>query len=200
VSFHDSLKPIAGTFLLAVYLPVPFYMLWIHAFDRAWKRMGRASYILHWSLYAAMIAAIIRFHGVWPWRAWGWPLWMSWSGVLPLAAAVYLAYRTYASIEPRTLLAFRQIRPDSNRKLIRHGILGTVRHPRYTMYALLALGNVLITGYPLVLASLAVTIATLLAAIRLEEKELARYFGNEFEEYRRTVPAFLPRLYRRGGA
>ncbi len=191
--FHDSLKPFAGTFLLAVYLPVPFYMLWVHAFDRAWKRIGRASYILHWSLYAVMVAAIIRFHDAWRWRAWTWPLWTAWMAVVPLAVAAYLAYRTYRSIDPRTLLAFRQIRPGASRRLIRDGILGTVRHPRYTMYVLLALGNVMITGYPLVLASLAVTALVMGIVIRLEERELAQYFGEDFEEYKRSVPAFFPR-------
>jgi protein-S-isoprenylcysteine O-methyltransferase Ste14 len=62
------------------------------------------------------------------------------------------------------------------------------------MFTLLSLGNVLITGYPLVLVSLAVTIVVFAVVIRLEENELREYFGEEFEEYRRAVPAFFPRM------
>jgi len=51
----------------------------------------------------------------------------------------------------------------------------------------------MLTGYPLVLASLAVTTLVMGIVIRLEEKELAQYFGEEFEEYKRSVPAFFPR-------
>jgi protein-S-isoprenylcysteine O-methyltransferase Ste14 len=62
------------------------------------------------------------------------------------------------------------------------------------MFTLLALGNVLITGYPLVVVSLLVTIGVFAVVIRLEEKELREHFGEEFEKYRREVPAFLPRV------
>ena len=190
----DSLRPLVATSLLALYLPVPFYMIWIHAFGRVWKKMGPASYAIHWTLYIVTVAAVVLCHRVWVWRAWPWPAWISWTGLFSLAIAAWLAYRTYATIPAKTLLTFRQIRPDGDRRLIRDGILGTIRHPRYVMFTLLSLGNLLITGYPLVLVSLAVTIVVFAAVIRLEENELREYFGEEFEEYRRAVPAFFPRM------
>ena len=190
----DSLRPLVATSLLALYLPVPLYMIWIHAFGRVWKKMGPASYAIHWTLYIVTVAAVVLCHRVWVWRAWPWPAWISWTGLFSLAIAAWLAYRTYATIPAKTLLTFRQIRPDGDRRLIRDGILGTIRHPRYVMFTLLSLGNLLITGYPLVLVSLAVTIVVFAAVIRLEENELREYFGEEFEEYRRAVPAFFPRM------
>lgn len=190
----DSIRPFAGTFLLALYLPVPFYMAWIHAPHRIWKRIGPASYPLHWAFYVAMVVAVIRLHDAWRWHAWEWPKGLTGLGLLPLAVAAWLAWRTYTTINLRTLLTFRQIRPNGERRLIREGILGTIRHPRYVMFTLLALGNFIVTGYPLVLASLIATVVLFAIVIQMEEKELREYFGEEFEAYRRTVPAFVPRI------
>ncbi len=191
---HDSVRSLLATLLLALYFPVAVYMVWIHALHGLWKKIGPISYGLHWALYAAVVVAIIRFHGLWRWHAWPWPGAISWLGLFPLAAAGWLAYRTYATIDPHTLLTFRQIRPNDRRRLIRDGILGTIRHPRYVMFTLLALANALITGYPLVLVSFAVTAVLFGFVIVLEERELREHFGAEFEEYRREVPAFIPRI------
>jgi protein-S-isoprenylcysteine O-methyltransferase Ste14 len=190
----DSIRSFAGTFLLALYLPVPFYMVWIHAPHTFWKRVGPVSYALHWVFYIAMVVAVIRLYDMWRWRAWEWPVVVTWVGLFPLAVAAWLAWRTYTTINLRTLLTFRQIRPNGERRLIREGILGTIRHPRYVMFTLLALANVTVTGYPLVLASLVVTVALFAVVIHLEESELREYFGEEFEAYRRSVPAFFPRI------
>jgi len=190
---HESPRSFAATFLLALYLPVPIYMIWIHAFGRVWKRMGPASYAIHWTVYIATVAAVVLCHRAWGWQAWSWPAWIPWLGLFPVATAAWLGFRTYTTIPVKTLLTFRQIRPDGERRLIRDGILGTIRHPRYVMFTLLALGNFVVTGYPLVLVSLAVTVAVFAVVIRLEENELREYFGEEFEEYKRAVPAFYPR-------
>ena len=190
---HDSVRPFVGTILLAIYLPVPIYMTWIHAGQRLWKRIGPASFAIHLALYVLMVAAVVRAHALWRWQAWPWPAWASALGLVPLAVAVWLAYRTYSTIDPRTLLAFRELQTKGERRLVKDGILGTIRHPRYVMYALLAAGNFIVTGYPLVLASVVVTVAFLGSTIRLEERELREHFGEAFEEYRRSVPAFIPR-------
>ena len=193
----DSIRPLVGTFLLALYLPVPFYMLWIHAGHQLWKKIGVASYALHWALYFGMVAAVIRLHDTWRLGAWEWSAFVTWLGLFPLGIAAYLAWASYASIHWRTLLGFRQISPGGERHLIRDGILGTIRHPRYVMFTLIALGNTMVTGYPLVLASLAVTAVAFAIVIHMEEKELRAFFGEEFEAYRREVPAILPRFTRR---
>jgi protein-S-isoprenylcysteine O-methyltransferase Ste14 len=193
----DSIKPFAATLLLALYLPVPFYMLLVHAFAGVWKGMGRASYIVLWAFYGVCVTAVVLAHRVWQWQAWDWPAWVSWTGLLFAAAAAWLAYWTYRTIPAKTLLTFRQVCPDDERRIVRDGALGTIRHPRYLMFVLLALGNLLITGYPLVLVSLAVAVWVFGAVMRLEENELRSYFGEEFEAYKREVPAFFPRLVRR---
>ena len=193
MSYNDTIRPLAATILLALYLPVPFYLIVLHALHRVWKKMGLRAYVFLLVPYVAMVAAVVRWHGLWQWRAWSWPPWLAWMSCIPLAVAGYLAFCTYRTIEPRTLHLARQIDPQGGRSLITTGVLGHIRHPRYVMFTLLAMGNVLLTGYPLVAASLALTAPLLWATIRLEERELLEYFGESFRDYQKRVPAFIPR-------
>ena len=193
MDYDNSLRPLAATILLALYLPVPFYLLWLHGLNRLWRRIGTASYFFLLTPYVALVLAIIRAHAVWNWRADGWPLALAWLSVIPLGLAGWLAFHTYKTIEPATLHLHRQIKPSPGRVLITSGVLGRIRHPRYVMFTLLAVANVLATGYPLVAVSLGVTVLLLLVTIRLEERELQEYFGNAFSDYKKSVPAFIPR-------
>jgi len=79
-------------------------------------------------------------------------------------------------------------------ELITDGPYRRVRHPIYlAMFGLLA-GNVLAVGSP---AGAAVALAMFAVGtplrIRTEDALLAETFGAKFEDYRRRVPAFIPR-------
>jgi len=72
------------------------------------------------------------------------------------------------------------------------GILARVRHPYYTagILFLLAYGDV--TASNLILK--AVGIAYFIVGAFLEEKKLVAEFGEQYREYQRRVPMFIPRL------
>jgi protein-S-isoprenylcysteine O-methyltransferase Ste14 len=79
-------------------------------------------------------------------------------------------------------------------RLVTDGPFGRVRHPLYAAMGLLLLAPVIGLG-----SWLGAAIALPLFAfgtflrVRAEEIVLAAAFGPEFEEYRRRVPAFIPR-------
>ena len=70
MSYQDSLKPIIGTFLLCLYLPVPLYLLLLHGLHPLWRRIGISAYLFLLPLYFSVIYAIIRLHARWQWHAW----------------------------------------------------------------------------------------------------------------------------------
>ncbi|WP_082506793.1 methyltransferase family protein [Arthrobacter sp. Leaf337] len=79
--------------------------------------------------------------------------------------------------------------------LVVGGLYRYVRNPMYVAIAAAVAGQGLLLGQPKLLVALAVGAVPVVAFVRLyEEPVLARKFGAEYEEYRRNVPRWLPRL------
>jgi protein-S-isoprenylcysteine O-methyltransferase Ste14 len=80
-------------------------------------------------------------------------------------------------------------------ELIRRGPYAIVRHPVYASLFLMMLATgLLFAQWPLLLLSVALYIAGTEIRIHAEEGLLRERFGAQFEEYRRSVPAYLPFL------
>ena len=78
------------------------------------------------------------------------------------------------------------------RRLVTDGFYGRVRHPLYVS-SLLFLWLIPIMTESLLAFNICATLYFILGA-RHEERSLVMQFGSEYEEYRRSVPMFLPRL------
>lgn len=100
--------------------------------------------------------------------------------------------------------AFRQYRfksfiglSDEETSLTRSGILAKVRHPIYSGVILIVIGFFLFVPTP---ASLVATLTILIylpIGMVLEEQKLVRLYGEAYQNYRKEVPALIPRLFRR---
>jgi len=71
-----------------------------------------------------------------------------------------------------------------------------VRHPRYLEILVGFLGWALFCNYLAAYLVWAFLVVALLILIPMEERELVQRFGPAYEEYRRRVPALIPRLRR----
>src|SRR5688572_23195375 len=79
-------------------------------------------------------------------------------------------------------------------KLVIGGLYRYVRNPMYLAVTATILGQALILGRAVLFVYAAGFLATVAAFVRFyEEPTLARQFGADYEEYRRTVPGWLPR-------
>jgi len=184
---------LVATILLCLYLPVPAIMLWIHGPIRLWRRMGNWSYALHAPVYIVLVAAVARGYERWAWGAWEWAMALRFGGAALIAFALVLLALTYRQIDSWTAMAGPQVTADSRRRLLETGIYGVIRHPRYAVLIIGAIGNSLLTGYPLVIAAFAVTAGCTLLVARIEDAELESYFGTAFTDYRGRVPGWIPR-------
>ena len=78
-------------------------------------------------------------------------------------------------------------------ELVTGGLYRVIRHPIYTsMLCLFAGTGFMITPLPILLLSTLLFIAGTEIRVRIEDRLLASRFGEPFQEYRRTVPAYIP--------
>jgi protein-S-isoprenylcysteine O-methyltransferase Ste14 len=83
----------------------------------------------------------------------------------------------------------------ADHELIRTGPYAIVRHPVYaSLFMMMLATGLLFARWPVLLLSIALYIAGTEIRIHAEEGLLRARFGEEFEEYRRRVPAYLPFL------
>jgi protein-S-isoprenylcysteine O-methyltransferase Ste14 len=83
-------------------------------------------------------------------------------------------------------------------QLVTSGPYSIVRHPIYTsLLAILIATQSILTPLPWAAASLVLFIAGTEIRVRTEDKLLASRFGQQFEQYRKGVPAYLP-FFRKG--
>jgi protein-S-isoprenylcysteine O-methyltransferase Ste14 len=136
--------------------------------------------------------------GLVPWLLTGWESDDPWTGLVLLgalllaagAAVVLHAFWRFVSegIGTPAPVAAPQ-------RLVVGGVYRHVRNPMYVAVLAMILGQALLLGRPVLLAYAALLWLVFASFVRLyEEPTLADRFGEDFEAYRRAVPAWLPRL------
>ncbi|MGH2984665.1 MAG: methyltransferase family protein [Solirubrobacterales bacterium] len=84
---------------------------------------------------------------------------------------------------------------DPTRKLVVRGPYRRVRNPMITGVGLVLLGEAAILGSPAILIVFGIfALANLTYIPLIEEPDLVARFGPEYEEYRRAVPRWIPRV------
>ncbi|HXF14478.1 MAG TPA: isoprenylcysteine carboxylmethyltransferase family protein, partial [Terriglobales bacterium] len=90
-----------------------------------------------------------------------------------------------------------QLRIDAalgaDHRLVRSGPYAVVRNPIYTsMLLVLCAIGVIIAGWKLFVVALLLFVIGTEIRVRIEERLLASHFGEEFQAYKRSIPAYLP--------
>ncbi len=83
---------------------------------------------------------------------------------------------------------------NQGKRLETRGIHANVRHPIYSGTILILIGFFLYKPTDIILISDAVIFIYLPIGIYFEEKKLIQEFGSAYEEYKRDVPAIIPRF------
>lgn len=104
------------------------------------------------------------------------------------AVSVWLGIK---GVKETTLKTAETHRPE---KIVTTGIYSHVRHPQYLggLLAHVGISFLLSALYSLLSAPLMTLLIYLIS--RKEEEELMKEFGKEYEDYKKRVPMFIPRL------
>jgi protein-S-isoprenylcysteine O-methyltransferase Ste14 len=180
-------------------------LAWLVAFAVQHSLMARESFKRLWtrlvppwlerSLYAALSGILV---GLVPlvWQPLpGEPLWRlpSWFVVVPLWGAAMLAL-TNLRHDHAGLFGLRQVwspgRPEEKETLVVTGAYRFVRHPLMSRLLCFLLAQPIMRPEVALLSG--GLSAYILLGIQLEERDLLRRFGAEYERYRRHVPMLIP--------
>jgi len=177
-----------------VYAAVPVFWFLVHPLVGFWRRQKRSPY---WVLVPAQLATIaLGLALTWPWRhetLYDTPY--AWLGVLPFfVAAMSIFRRVRGHFTNQQLVGRNELAPDRfEQRLVVTGLHARVRHPVYGAHFLMLLGWTVGSGLLVCYAMLGFALAAGTIMITLEERELEQRFGDQWREYKKRVPAFLPR-------
>ena len=188
---------VVALFYLVMMLWIPFYWFFFHPAIRFWRQLGNRAYWLALPVWLGFSAVILaERHDILSHRigrnALTWIV-----GFALFVVANWLDSQTRRTFGWKRLIGSAELNPEHTlRGVVRTGVYGRIRHPRYLLYMLMILSMAFLTGaQPIfLLAFLNILMYQVLAP--LEERELLDQYGPQYEDYRRSVPRFLPRLMR----
>jgi protein-S-isoprenylcysteine O-methyltransferase Ste14 len=148
-------------------------------------------------LFLLVVPGVVA--GVLPWLLTGWdaaddvPVPVVVAGVVLVAVGVGVLLHAFARFVIEGLGTPAPIAPTEH--LVIGGLYRYVRNPMYLAVAATIVGQALILGRPgLLLYALAFGLVVATFVRFYEEPTLARRFGAEYDDYRREVPGWWPRL------
>lgn len=82
---------------------------------------------------------------------------------------------------------------NADHELVRSGPYRLVRHPIYaSMLSMMLATGLMTTAWPFLAAAVALFLMGTEIRVRVEDSLLESRFGDQFREYRRSVPAYIP--------
>jgi protein-S-isoprenylcysteine O-methyltransferase Ste14 len=185
---------------ILVWPAVPLFWIPVHGFPKFFRKLGALTYIVPLILWLPLAYLCIVYQGALLQFKVGLPPGIKIVGLILFGAGTILHLWTGELLGFLGLVGLPEISPKIKSRLVMRGPFLIVRHPTYLAHTLLFAGVFLITGV------VAVGVVTILdftimnaVVIPLEDRELEDRFGKEYEEYRKRVPRFFPRLFRKKG-
>jgi len=184
-----------GWLACVVYSTIPSFWLMVHPRAHRWRESERSpfrvlvpAWIVMWVGIGALTApwrGILLYSTLWSWIP----------AALLFAVGIYVYSHAGTHFSLAQLGGLPEIRAGHrDDRLVTAGIRGHVRHPVYLAHLCEMLAWSIGTGVLVCCLLTAFAIVTGAVMIRMEDAELEKRFGEEYRQYRSTVPAVLPRV------
>lgn len=178
-----------------VYSTIPLFWLMVHPRAQWWREKERSPFRVLVPAWITMWIGIGALTG--HWRKvevyssdWTWIP----AGLL-FSAGVFIYFRAGAHFSWAQLGGLPEVRGNhGDRRLVTTGIRAHVRHPVYLGHLCEMVGWSVGTGLVVCWVLTGFAVLTGAVMIRMEDNELENRFGDQFETYRRKVPAILPMI------
>ena len=188
---------ILGWLACVVYSTIPLFWLMVHPRAHIWREKQRSPFRVLVPAWIVMWIGIGAVTG--PWRTLALyttaPAWIP--AALLFALGIYLYTHAGAHFSWAQLGGLPEVRSNhQDDHLVTTGIRSRVRHPVYLGHLCEMLAWSIGTGLVVCWLLMMFAIVTGAMMIRMEDAELEKRFGEDYRDYRRRVPALLPRLKR----
>jgi len=189
----DRVRLFLGVLCVIVLPPGVLFWFAIHPFARWWRKLGPAlTYLIVIPVLAALGVLLFRCRLL----LLGPDLGTNWI-LIGIAFALYLPmtwfeFLYWKHLSITTLIGVPELSRREG-KLLREGIYGVVRHPRYLSAGLGVIGNALVINYLGLYLLLLVVFPLGFVLLKFEERELVERFGDAYRQYQRDVPQLIPR-------
>lgn len=191
-----------------VYATIPLFWLIIHPFADVWRKRFRAPLKVVTPIW--ILLWVVTWGASYPWRnvalvphpyreAIGWGSsglnWISLAAI-PFWMLTFFIYSGSARhFSMNQVIGRTELESDRHeQRLVTTGLHARMRHPLYFGHLCTMLGWLALAQTRAVLGLVLWGVATGALMIRTEEAELERRFGETFREYRKRVPALIPRI------
>ena len=195
ITFMIQWLNLCGWIACVVYSTIPGFWLLIHPRADYWRSRRRSPYLVLVPVWVA--TWIILGLLTWRWRRvalystpWTWI-----PAILLFSTGFWIYSQSGKHFSRAQLGGLPEILPShGEQRLVTSGIRSRVRHPVYLAHLCEMLAWSVGTGLAVCYALTAFAVVTGAVMIQLEDKELERRFGEQYQAYRERVPAVLPRI------
>ena len=178
---------------------IPLFWIPVHFATNLFRRVGLVTYALPVITWLPLAYLIYRYRTFFLAAGLDLPLFFSLIGIPLFAMGISIHIWTIRLLGVWGIIGVPEVSDRIKENLVTEGPFSVVRHPTYLAHTLIFSGVFLITG------SITVGVIALLdclivntVIIPLEEKEIAKRFGDDYEAYRKRVPSkFFPRFNKR---
>jgi protein-S-isoprenylcysteine O-methyltransferase Ste14 len=178
-----------------IYSTIPAFWLLIHPQADFWRSRKRSPYRILLPTWVAMWVAMVGFTAPWHGVAFYERRW-TWIPAIGLFGAGLLLYKLSRNHFTLAQLGGlpEVLRGQNPQHLTTTGVRAYVRHPVYLGHLCEMLAWSMGTGLAVCWALTALAAVTGAVMIKMEDRELEKRFGEQYRQYRSTVPAILPKI------
>jgi protein-S-isoprenylcysteine O-methyltransferase Ste14 len=171
------------------------YWLIIHPFVDLWRRVGKGmTYTVLIVMYVACGYLLWSVRGPLLAVEYGTNQWLWLPAIAFYFAAVWIQVRIKKLLTFKIMAGVPELdRSGKGGKLLDTGLYARIRHPRYLAVTLGTVAWALFANYLAVYVFIPLLVIGLVAIAWFEERELVERFGEEYVQYRSSVPMIIPR-------